>query len=119
MISSRRRLFSICLFASIAIVLSVPQIPLSLSYLGGSSQSASCNADIADDPVPKIDYRLYDMLEQPWGEWWQYRSAAYTITVSGIIPEFGSVASLALAMLIGVVALVSATRRRRPQSPPG
>ncbi len=28
-------------------------------------------------PTPTIDYRLYDMFEQPWGDWWQWRLKAY------------------------------------------
>lgn len=27
--------------------------------------------------IPSIDYRIYDMFEEPWGEWWQWRLAAY------------------------------------------
>ncbi|MBN1677578.1 MAG: PKD domain-containing protein [Candidatus Thermoplasmatota archaeon] len=30
---------------------------------------------------PQIDYRLYDMFEQPWGEWWPYRSAVFKTDV--------------------------------------
>jgi len=26
---------------------------------------------------PSIDYRIYDMFEQPWGEWWPYRLPVY------------------------------------------
>jgi len=26
---------------------------------------------------PKIDYRLYDMFEQPWGDWWPWRYVGY------------------------------------------
>jgi hypothetical protein len=31
--------------------------------------------------TPKIDYRLYDMFEQPWGDWWTWRLAAYKTDV--------------------------------------
>jgi len=26
---------------------------------------------------PEIDYRMYDMFEQPWGDWWFWRLTAY------------------------------------------
>ena len=28
------------------------------------------------------DYRIYDMFEQPWGEWWQYRTEVYMSSVT-------------------------------------
>jgi hypothetical protein len=26
---------------------------------------------------PEIDYRMYDLFEQPWGDWWYWRLSAY------------------------------------------
>jgi hypothetical protein len=42
------------------------------------NQSASgTEVNIHVTVTPKIDYRLYDMFEQPWGDWWPWRLVSY------------------------------------------
>jgi hypothetical protein len=39
--------------------------------------SATGNVTVVVSVPPEIDYRLYDMFEQRWGDWWQWRLIAY------------------------------------------
>ncbi len=45
----------------------------SLTVLDTITTSASGIAEVIVSAHPEIDYRLYDMFEQPWGEWWYWR----------------------------------------------
>jgi len=45
-----------------------------LTVVDVDNQSASgTGVDIHVTITPEIDYRLYDMFEQPWGDWWPWR----------------------------------------------
>ncbi|MBN1677566.1 MAG: hypothetical protein JW880_03420, partial [Candidatus Thermoplasmatota archaeon] len=35
--------------------------------------TATGTTDVVVEIVPTVQYRLYDMFEEPWGEWWPYR----------------------------------------------
>jgi len=44
-----------------------------LTVTDSVNTSATGSAAFKVGPPPEIDYRLYDMFEQPWGEWWPWR----------------------------------------------
>jgi flagellar basal body-associated protein FliL len=39
--------------------------------------SATESVTVVVSVPPEIDYRLYDMFEQPWGDWWPWRLGTY------------------------------------------
>jgi len=44
-----------------------------LTVTDSVNTSATGSASFTVAPPPEIDYRMYDMFEQPWGEWWPWR----------------------------------------------
>jgi hypothetical protein len=43
--------------------------------------SATGSVTIVVSVPPEIDYRLYDMFEQPWGDWWPWRLTGWLTDV--------------------------------------
>ena len=49
----------------------------SLTVTDQLNTSATGSVDVVVSVPPEIDYRLYDMFEQPWGDWWPWRLTAW------------------------------------------
>jgi len=54
-------------------------ITLKIMDISGCSDSMTQTVTVTEyqAPTARIDYRLYDMFEQPWGDWWQWRLPAF------------------------------------------
>jgi hypothetical protein len=48
-----------------------------LTVYDNDTPSISKTVTVKVYKVPKMDYRIYDMFEQPWGEWWPWRFSTY------------------------------------------
>jgi hypothetical protein len=49
----------------------------SLTVTDQLNTSATETVTVVVSVPPEIDYRLYDMFEQPWGDWWPWRLIGY------------------------------------------
>ncbi|HXK37193.1 MAG TPA: hypothetical protein VJ553_06450, partial [Candidatus Paceibacterota bacterium] len=53
----------------------------SLTVTDTVTTSATGSTSVTVARPAKIDYNMYDMFEQPWGEWWPWRLAVYKTDV--------------------------------------
>ncbi|OGS56912.1 MAG: hypothetical protein A3K60_01845 [Euryarchaeota archaeon RBG_19FT_COMBO_56_21] len=61
----------------VAILVGSGAYALALNGKGKTAQGPQ-NIVVSQGPAASIDYRMYDMFQEPWGEWWATRTTFYS-----------------------------------------